>query len=112
MHRPLKITARLATPLAGDAPALDGLMECLLSIHFGEGLPGHKVDRKFPAPPRGDIPIPLRREWLGTMLVARCSAPILAEPVAETVEHVSKKVGVELAGLLAPAGAQDRLDHQ
>lgn len=101
MHRPIKVTARLASPLAGDAPALDGLMESMLSLYHAKGESGYKIDRKFPAPKQGEIPIPMRREWLGPMFVARCSAPILAKPSMETAEYIGKKIGVEHAGLMA-----------
>jgi hypothetical protein len=101
MDDALLVTARLISPLAGDAPRLDGLMEALIS-RPGGGRPGYRVDRNYPAPPQGVIPIPLGRSWLGPWLVGHCSDPITPEPVADHHEHVSRRIGAEDAGLLAP----------
>ena len=109
MNRPLLVTARLASPLAGDPPQLDGLLEVAMCFHISSIYKSrdkvwdrHKVNRACPAPPQGDVPIPLAREWLGGLLVSRCSDPILAPVDRETVERYVKKIGVENAGLLAP----------
>lgn len=99
---PLLVTAHLASPLAGDAPHLDALLEWALSLHHPKGIPGYKIDRARPAPPPGQVPIPVPRQWLGVYLVARCSAPILPVPAAEDNEYVCKRIGVEHAILLDP----------
>lgn len=105
---PLLVTAWLSSPLAGDPPHLDALLEWSLSAFNGHAFPddkeGHlKLTRAGPAPRQGAIRIPLEREWVGPWLVARCSSPILPVPAKETVEHVNKRLAVEMAGLLAPA---------
>lgn len=97
----LLATAHLAGPLAGDPPQLDSLLEWALSLYHSKAVPGYKVDRKYPAPPPGDIPIPILRVALGRFAVGCCSSPILPVPDAEWVEHVAKRIGVERAGLLA-----------
>ena len=103
-HVPVKVTAHLASPLAGDsALRLDGLLEYALSLYHPKGVPGYKITRDGPPPAPGEIPIPLRREWLGGHLVGCCSDAILEAPAAEGVEHVNKRIGVEHAGLLAPS---------
>ncbi len=106
MNQPLLVTAHLCTPLAGDAPQLDGLLEWALSPFFDRAQPcadGHyKLTRAGPAPKQGGIPIPLVRVWLGPWLVARCSSPILG-PCVETVDHICKRLSTENASLLDPA---------
>jgi len=92
----LRVTAVLSTPMAGDAPRLDGLLEYAMSLHSG---PSGKLVRGRPAPPQGDIRIPLLRRMLGGWLVGCCSDPILPEPAAEDSDHVCKRIdpgGAEL----------------
>lgn len=101
MHRPLLVKARLVGLIANKAPRLDSLLEATLAFHHPKADSGYKIDRSRPAPLQGEIPIPLRREWLGDWYVARCSDPICGEAVTETVEHVNKRIGVEQADLLA-----------
>lgn len=100
---PLLVTARLLTELGGtEAPQLDGLLEWLLSLHHHKGEPGYKIDRSRPAPPQGQIPIPLVRRRLGPWLVGACSNPILGHVASDRHDHVAKRISVENAGLLAP----------
>lgn len=108
MTGPILLTAWLSSPLAGDPPQLDALLEWSLSpfeddFRRGQeaGLTHHKVDRSLPAPPQGKIAIPIRREWLDKHLVACCSNPILPKPQTETVEYVCKRISTENAELLA-----------
>jgi len=96
----LLITARLATPLAGDVPRLDGLLEAVLAIYSAKGQPGYKIDRSSPCPPQCEIEIPLLRRRLGSWQVGACSDPIYPECAAEYVEYFTKKLGVEYAPLL------------
>lgn len=98
----LKITAYLASPLAGAAPLLDALLEWAMSVHVGETRGEWKVDRRRPAPGIAEIPIPILRVRLGGWPIACCSSPILPTADAETVEHVTKRIATEHADLLAP----------
>ena len=104
---PLRVACRLTSPLAGEPPQLDALLEWALSPLFAPDRPspqGHfKITRSGPAPKQGALPIPLAQVWIGPWLVACCSNPILPVAAAETVEHVAKRLAVEHAGLLAPA---------
>lgn len=106
IFRPLLVTARLSSPLAGEAPLLDALLEWSLSPYFAgrekAQEPGFKITRAGPCPEMGAIPIPLKRTRLGPWLVAHSSSPILPA-CRETVEHVAKRISVENAGLLDPA---------
>jgi hypothetical protein len=101
-YSPLLITARLASPLAGDAPRLDGLVEYAMSLFHPKAIPGYKITRASEPPEMGLIPISMARESIGGWPVARCSDPILDLPDAETVEHIGKKIGIEHAELLRP----------
>lgn len=101
MHRPIFVTARLTSPLAGKPPRLDALLEYVLSLYHAKGEPGYKITRDAPAPRPDAIPIPIRREWLGGHYVARCSDAILAPAQVETAEYVAKKLEVAHAGLLS-----------
>jgi len=98
----LLITAHLASPLAGDAPQLDALLEYLLSLHHHKGVPGYKIDRSLPAPSQAEIPIPIPRRTLGEWEVALCSDPIYPACAEEYVDHVNKRIAVEEAAMLAP----------
>ena len=101
----LRITAYLSSPLAGEAPHLDSLLEYALTPHLiGNGtIPREHVQRSGPCYPEGTVPIPLARQWVAGRCVARCSSPIIAIPTSETVEYYAKRIGVENAGLLAPS---------
>lgn len=100
------VRAWLAGPLADDPPQLDSLLESVLCLHHGKASagydPGYKVDRSVPCPEPGSIPIPIAREWIGGQFVARCSAPILGDVAAQTVDHVAKRIESDRAVLLSP----------
>lgn len=108
MNRPLLVTAWLSSPLAGEAPQLDGLLECAAACRAhgdqdAAGVPRHKVDRALPAPPMGVMPVPLAKCWFGRWLVYAASSPIVPKPGAETVEHINKRIATEAADLLVPS---------
>ena len=103
MSVPLLVTARLSTPLDGDAPRLDSLLLYAMSLHHPKFRDGYKIDRAFPAPPQDDVPIPIERRDIGPWKVAMSSDAIYEKCDTEYVEHVNKRLGVEHAGLLAPS---------
>lgn len=92
----LKITAHLSTPIAGDVPFLDAIIEWEMAQREGKA---HKIQRHQPAPPYGEVHIPMLRRRIGGVLVPCCSAPICS-PEIETVEHFAKRIGVEHSALL------------
>lgn len=92
----LKITAYLVSPLAGDVPYLDAIIEWEMSQRLGLA---QKIQRHEPAPLYGGVPIPMLRRRIGGMLVPCCSSPI-ASPDRDSVEHFAKRIAVEYAGLL------------
>lgn len=92
-----KVTAVLSSPLAGDAPYLDGLLEFEMAQRQGKA---QTIQRGQPAPPVGEIHIPcLRGVFAGVSGIPRCSAPILA-PENVRHEHYAKRLRVENSGLL------------
>jgi len=92
----LKITAHLASPIVGDVPFLDAILEYEMAQRLG--LAG-KIQRHEVAPPYGQVHIPMLRRRIGGMLVPSCSSPICA-PQHEAVEYFAKRFAVEQAGLL------------
>lgn len=103
MSRPVLVTARLVSPLAGDAPRLDSLLQATLAVHHAKKIPGSKIDRAFPlTPDLSTIPIPLARQRIGGWDVACCSWPILGPVHEDKSEYVTKKIATENAAMLAP----------
>jgi hypothetical protein len=92
-----KVTAVLSSPLAGDAPYIDALLEFEMAHRHGIA---RRINRNEPAPPIGSVHIPcLRGEFGEVNGIPRCSAPILA-PTNVRHEHYAKRISVENAGLL------------
>lgn len=92
-----RVTAELSSPLVGDAPYLDALLEFEMAQRQGKAI---KLQRHEPCPPVGFVHIPcLRGEWAGVQGIPRCSAPIVA-PAASRHEHFAKRISVENAGML------------
>lgn len=93
----LKVTCWLATPIVGDVPFLDSIIEYEMAQREGKAF---KIRRDQPCPPYGDVHIPMARRRIGGVLVPCCSGPICS-PARESVEHFAKRLGVEHSGLLA-----------
>jgi CRISPR type IV-associated protein Csf3 len=110
--RPLRVTAYLCSPLCGDPPMLDALLESemapyMRSVQRTSG-GGHHVaelrpTRRDAAPPGCRMPIGLDWARLGDWAVWRASSPIMAEPTAEYVEHVSKRLDTDRVELVDSA---------
>lgn len=97
-EKSLKVTACMASPIAGDVPMLDGLLEFEMSQRVGKARP---IQRWEPAPEYGEIHLPLLRIRIGGLLVPCCSSPILS-PIREAVEHFAKRFAAEHAEMMAP----------
>lgn len=95
-----KVTAFLASPLAGDAPQLDAILEWEMAQRLGLA---HKIQRWEPCPPAGQVHLPCLRGTMGGVSgIPRVSSPIfLAEQ--DRHEHYAKRLAVEHAGLLHPS---------
>jgi hypothetical protein len=98
-----KATAWLSSPLAGDPPAFDAILEWELSRRLG--MKHHlKLTRDIPLSEILRVPIPLAQRTISGKDVYCCSDPIIPEPLApEWVERVSKRIDTDfIALLLAP----------
>jgi len=95
----LKVIARLTSPLAGDPPYLDAMLEFEMSQRLGKA---ERIQRGDRLQPYGAIHIPMLRKTIGGMLVPCCSAPILS-PTLTTREHFAKRLAVEQSDLLHPS---------
>ena len=104
----MKVTCRLAAPLAGESPQLDALLEAVAVSWLRPGAPVSLRGRGLPPPP-GALHIPLERRRAGHWPVACCSSPILAAD-ADYVEYVNRRLAVaEIADFLG--GRRRRIDH-
>lgn len=93
----LRVTAWMASPIAGDVPHLDALLEFEMAQRLGLA---QKIRRECAAPPPGEIHIPMLRQSYGGVGVACCSSPIYA-PRSTFREHIAKRLAVEHAPLLS-----------
>lgn len=96
----LRVVARMSSPIAGDPPQLDGLLEDLVSRHMGGDR--ERPHRHRAAPAQGAVPIPIVRASVDGWSVARCSSPIM-RCVSDRMEHLGKRFPTEDAALLEPS---------
>lgn len=97
-----KITAHLVSPLAGDPPKLDALLEYQLAARMGM-LHAKKLTRDIQLSSITRPPIPVAQKTLNGMDVYCISDPILPKPAEEWVEHGNKRFdSAKLALALAP----------
>jgi hypothetical protein len=93
-----KVTAVLSSPIAGDVPYIDSLLEFEMAQRQGKA---YTIQRCDPCPPIGEIHIPCLRGGLGGVNgIPRCSAPIFTVR-SPRHEFFAKRIGVEYAGLLS-----------
>jgi hypothetical protein len=97
-----KATAWLSSPLAGEPPSLDTIIEWELSMRLG--MKSHvKLTRDTPLSKIPPVPIPLAKRTISGHDVYACSDPIIPPPSAEWVERVAKRIDTDMiAQLLAP----------
>lgn len=94
--QPLKITAVLSSPFAGDAPHLDSILCYAVTGKRGLPRPQHRCD-PCPGYPR----IPIYRKEIGGVQIPCCSSPIVA-PVLVYFERIAKRISAEHAEMLHP----------
>lgn len=93
-----KVTAVLGSPIAGDVPYLDAILEFEMAQRQGKACVVRVSD---PCPRLGSIHLPLcRGMFAGVDYIPRCSAPIYVNR-DERHEHYHKRLSVENAALLA-----------
>ncbi len=90
--RSAKVTAWLSSPLCGNPPMLDSLLEWAMGLHMSAIVRSSNGDRHARREHGGHrlIPIPIERVRLGPWLIPRASSPIFAA-TEETVGHVNKR---------------------
>lgn len=93
----LLVVAELSSPLAGDAPQLDALMECDFAARAGKA---HCVHRGSDCPAVGSISMPLCLGEIGGHKIYRSSSPILSDTRHERHEFFARRFGVEFSSLL------------
>jgi len=97
-----KVSAWLASPLAGEPPMLDAILGDELACRLGEKH-HKKMGRWTPKEEIKELPIPLTNKYINRKKVINCSAPILPEPHAEWVDHIAKRFNSsKMALLIAP----------
>lgn len=93
---PVKVTAWLSSPLAGNAPMLDGLLEWAMlrhmpSIRESSGGHRHMVQRGG----YERVPIPLGESVIGGHSIAMASSPILPIPEDEWSQKMARPMVVD-----------------
>lgn len=94
--RGIKVTAHLSSPIAGDVPMLDAILQFEMAQREGKA---NKIRRDQPCTAFEDVHIPILLGSIGGLAVPHCSSPIFATET-ETVEHFAKRLSVENADLL------------
>lgn len=96
--RPLKVTAHLSEPIAGDVPMLDAVIERCMSVHrsVAQRLHLHHADPERADYTPGLIPTPIvRRRVEGfPWPIPLCSSPIFRVSI-DTHEHYARRFDVE-----------------
>ena len=97
------ISAWLASPLAGEPPAFDGILGWELAMRLGMKH-ANKTGRWTPAKEILDVPIPIAKRTIGGMDVYCCSNPIMSPLLApEWVDRTSKRFeSSKMAQIIAP----------
>jgi len=103
MIRSWKVTARLSSPLAGDPPALDAILEWEMTRRLGIKS-GRKLTRDTRLSDIQRVGLPLYQTTLAGVNVYRCSDPIIPAPRAEWADHQAKRFDTDLAALLLAPG--------
>lgn len=93
----LRVTAWMVSPIVGDPPHIDALLEFEMAQRHGVAC---KLRRDLPAPPESAIHIPMLRRRIGGRSVACCSSPIV-DLHRSSREHFTKRLAVEHTDLLS-----------
>lgn len=109
--RPLKITCWLSSPLVGQPPMLDSLLQFAMLPHMPSIMAtsnGHRHAtalnpvRGLRAVTPGKIPIPLAYEWVNGWPVYHASSPIYATDW-DGVQRISQHFPVQDAQMISPS---------
>lgn len=97
MNDRLKVTCFLSSPIAGDIPMLDSIIEWEMAHRLGKG---QSIQRDKPAPPYGEIVVPYLRQSIGGISIPCCSSPII-ESCQDGLEYFAKRIATEHSHLLS-----------
>jgi len=104
-----KVTAWLSSPLAGEPPMLDAILEWELSARLGYKH-HNKLTRDIPLSELQKPPIPVSQRTINDVDVYCCSSPIIPVPDSEFVERLSKRIDTsEVSLMLAPENRKSLL---
>lgn len=90
-----KIKCNLISPLCGDPPNIDSLLEYELSLRLGMKH-ANKLTRSIPLSEIERVPIPLATKTINGVDVYACSNPILGNVYADYTEKQSKRFDTDL----------------
>lgn len=93
------ITCHLLSPLCGDVPMVDSLMEYELAMRLGYKS-SRKLTRNTPLSEIKPPPIPLAKRTLAGYDIYCSSAPIIGNVFAEYTERQSKRFDTDMCALL------------
>ena len=94
-----KVTCHLLSPLCGDPPMIDALMEYELSVRLGMKY-ARKLTRSIPLSIIDRPPIPVSRRTLSGIDYYCSSNPILGNVNAEYTERHAKRFDTDMCALL------------
>ena len=94
-----KVTAWLSSPLAGEPPYLDAILEGEMAHRLGIKH-GQKLTRDTKLDDVQKVSVPLAKRTIAGHDVYACSDPIIPDSVAEWVDHSSKRIDGDLVALL------------
>lgn len=94
-----KVTAYLASPLAGEPPKLDAVLMWEMSFRLGMKH-ARKLTRDVPLSEIPPVPVPLSRRTLSGVDVYCVSDPIMESPLAEWTEYCNKRIDTALIALM------------
>jgi hypothetical protein len=94
-----KVTCWLASPLAGEPPKLDAILEWELAFRIGMKH-ARKLTRDVPLSEIERPPIPLAQRTIAGHDVYCASDPIMTPPLAEWVDYQNKRIDTDLVALL------------
>lgn len=103
-----KITCFLLSPLCGDPPNLDALLEYELARRLGYKH-SNKLTRNVPLSEIKKPPIPLAKRTVAGHDIYCCSNPIIPKPKAEWSDHQSKRFDTDMVALILHRSQRKKL---
>jgi hypothetical protein len=97
--QPVKVTAHLATPIAGHLPMLDGALTRLMVKHMPRVRASRHGDRHEALDNAGyrNVPIPIASEKVADYRIPLCSSPIVPVVNEATITHFARRAELDPA---------------